>query len=681
MLRWKKLSLSIKYTAIAAAILIVLFACLGTIIYRIQKQKLVQQTDERMLSQVDDLVNMFALETQYKEIFVAEALRVAHHLFYSNGNIKESTTKFLNVEATNQVTKGKKLERINAWTIQGTQVQYTTQLVDTIQTLTGANTAIFQKTSEGYIQISTNILRENGQRAVGFFIPDASPIVQAIERQQTYKTRAYLADEWYIAQFEPIEIEGQVRGMLVTAIKETDLTYLKKRLKEKKYFQTGHVYVINTEGEYIIHPIYEGKKIEEEDFVNYATTYRKGKYHYKFPMQDYGVWRWRYFNYYEPYQFVIGITVPEKELLEIQLAKIRFTLWMGFGICLIICLLGLSYIMRAISFAISKIVQLIKLMAKGKAIPKIQTNREDEMGSMASALNELIETLEGYIKFAQGIGKGDFATQFKPISTEDALGTALLEMRTSLNVVAQEDKKRSWMTEGVAKFSEILQKNNDQLQQLSFELISNLVKYVAGNQGGMFIVNDDNANNLFLELVAAYAYDRKKILKKTVRPGEGLIGQSYREADTLNIKDIPENYVNVASGLGETTPKNILVVPIKIADRVLGVMEIASLQEFNATEIEFVERIAEVIASTFANVRNNARNRKLLEEYQQVAHQLREQEEETNQNLEELKAIQEDLEKSQLEAQLLLQQAHEREQELLNRIKELEEQLDIKSQQ
>ena len=287
-------------------------------------------------------------------------------------------------------------------------------------------------------------------------------------------------------------------------------------------------------------------------------------------------------------------------------------------------------------------------MSKGILPKEKLTEGSDEIGQMAKALNLVIQGLKDIFNFSLEIGKGNFNTEFRPLSEEDVLGHSLLEMRDELKKASDEDEKRkeednqrNWAAQGVAKFSDILRTSNDNLEELSYEIISNMVKYTGSNQGGMFIVNDNDKDQIFLEMSACYAYDRKKFLNKKIEVGEGLVGRCYQEQEKIFLTDIPEDYIKITSGLGDDSPKCLLLIPLVYNNVIYGIIEIASFKVYQPFEIEFIERISESIAATISSTKANIQTTMLLEQSQQQAEEMASQEEEMRQNMEELRATQE----------------------------------------
>lgn len=274
-------------------------------------------------------------------------------------------------------------------------------------------------------------------------------------------------------------------------------------------------------------------------------------------------------------------------------------------------------------------------------------------------LRKKIETLQSQIYAAQSfikeIEKGNLAIELQLDNNagteEDVLAASLLSMREQMSKIADEEKKRNWATEGLAKFVDILRSKNDDLKGLGDAIISNIVKYMNANQGSLFILNDEDPDDVHLEMIACYAYNRKKHLSQKIGIGQGLVGQAVLEKDTVYMTNIPDNYLKITSGLGEALPKNLMIVPLIVNEKVYGVIELASFYTFESHHREFIEKLAESIASTISNTKVNQQTRKLLEDTQEQAEQMRSQEEEMRQNMEELTATQEEMQRVLREVQ------------------------------
>ncbi len=304
---------------------------------------------------------------------------------------------------------------------------------------------------------------------------------------------------------------------------------------------------------------------------------------------------------------------------------------------------------RIIIVEIQNIISILSNVAKGDVAYDISVNSTDEIGLFKAALSRLLLGINKITAFAKQIENGNFDAEFEPRGQKDELGIALLDMRKSLKEAKlkeiesqKEDEKRNWTANEISKYSDILRKNNNELSKLADDIILNLINTLNANQGGIFIINDDNPNNIEIELIAAYAFDRKKFFTKTIQMGEGLVGTCAIEKETIYLKEIPENYIEIISGLGNANPRNLILVPLKLEDKILGVVEMASFYEFEDYKIAFLEKVAENIAATLATAKINAKTASLLAQSQLQAEELASQEEEMRQNMEELQAIQEE---------------------------------------
>ncbi len=362
----------------------------------------------------------------------------------------------------------------------------------------------------------------------------------------------------------------------------------------------------------------------------------------------------------------LGISVPAESIMEEANRDFIISLLVGI-IGLLILSLVIYYVTRSISRPIEQITNVLKQMAMGRIDNNMKLSIEtgDEIEEMGKALNTSIDGLNRKNEFAGRLSNGELDYEYTLLSNEDHLGQSLLDMRDSLKKAREEqekqkieEQKRQWTNEGLARFADILRQNNDNLQKLSDELIKNLVYYLEANQGGIFLVNDEDENDKHLELISAFAYDRKKYLEKRIDFGHGLVGTCAIEKQSIYMEDIPQDYIEITSGLGDANPDSLLIVPLKLEEELHGIIEIASLHTFQQYQIDFVEKVAESIASTISSVKVNMKTQRLLEQSEQQSQELSAQEEEMRQNMEELKATQEENSRQKAEMEHLINAFH-----------------------
>ncbi len=259
-------------------------------------------------------------------------------------------------------------------------------------------------------------------------------------------------------------------------------------------------------------------------------------------------------------------------------------------------------------------------------------------------LARLREQTEEATRFIDEIKRGNFKNEVSGRLSGSTLGVALEAMKDHLARIAQKEQTRNWLNSGLATFSDTLRnKKSLALKELADDILLSLVKYIGANQGALFVLDGHDVADQHLTMLACYAYNRKKFLDRRIEIGEGLVGQCVLEREAIYLKEIPKNYVKITSGLGEATPREVLISPLIINESVFGVIELATLTGFLPEHREFVSKLSENIAATIKNVKDSERTLELLNASQQQAEELRSQEEEMRQNIEEMQATQEEM--------------------------------------
>lgn len=315
---------------------------------------------------------------------------------------------------------------------------------------------------------------------------------------------------------------------------------------------------------------------------------------------------------------------------------------------------------------IEKLNELINTLAHGGLPEHIASEGKGRIAEMTSGVKMLVERLRETTRFSLAIGRAEFDYKFTPLSDRDDLANALLEMRDNLKRANEEtelrkveDERRNWASQGIALFSDLMRQQSNDLHALGYAVVSKLVDYTNSVQGGLFMLNEEDESHSFIEMLGCYAYDRQKYFTKHIEIGEGLIGRCVQEGESIYMTDLPEGYTHITSGLGEATPGSLLIVPLKVNEKVYGVVELASFNPFADYQRELVEKIGENIAATLSSVKINLRTSELLERTQQQAEEMGAQEEEMRQNMEELQATQEESERQKDELETMLKFAQD----------------------
>lgn len=265
------------------------------------------------------------------------------------------------------------------------------------------------------------------------------------------------------------------------------------------------------------------------------------------------------------------------------------------------------------------------------------------------ALEGQLTNVTNNIGFAEEISKGNLKIEYSLNSNGDELGKALLKMRENLLISADREQQEKYITQGSATVGDILRKYADNTDQLSNELIREVVKYTESNQGSLFLLEKDQNGEEYLKLTACYAYDRKKYIDKRIEIGESLVGQCFVEKDIILMTNVPQNYVQITSGLGQANPTCIILVPLISNEQITGVLELAAFEKYNNGHLEFLKKASEAVASAIVNAKTTERVKLLLQDSQQRSEELRAQEEEMRQNMEELSATQEEMSRTNFE--------------------------------
>ncbi len=267
----------------------------------------------------------------------------------------------------------------------------------------------------------------------------------------------------------------------------------------------------------------------------------------------------------------------------------------------------------------------------------------DVMKDLITGFENIIHKFKNTMQLIEGISAREIKEEITLNSSNDEVSITLNKIIKQVRDIDEEEDKRNWHNEGLAKFAETLRDSEKSTDNLYDTIIAELAKYLGANQGALFLLEGEEDKDPHLALKGCFAYNRKKYLNMRIEYGEGLTGTCWAEAESILLTEIPSDYINITSGLGEALPNSILIVPVKVNDQVFGVIELASFGKLESHKIKFVEILSESIGAVINSHKTNAKTLILLQRSQEMTEELRAQEEEMRQNMEEMQATQEEM--------------------------------------
>ena len=296
----------------------------------------------------------------------------------------------------------------------------------------------------------------------------------------------------------------------------------------------------------------------------------------------------------------------------------------------------------------------------------------DGVNAMANSLTVQVRNIADV---ATSVTKGDLTRQ---ITVEaqgelDELKANINQMIANLRETTERNREQDWLKTNLAKFSRMMQGQKD-LESVSRLIMSELTPLVSAHHGAFFMMDSDASASL-LQLIASYAYRARKHVANRFAPGEGLVGQAALEKQPILLQNVPDDYIQITSGLGEAPPRNIIVLPILFEGEVKAVIELASFLPFSQIHQTFLDQLAESIGVVLNMIQANMRTEELLEQSQNLTQELQSQSRELQQQQAELKRS-----NAELEAQArTLRQSEELLKEQQEELQQVNEELEEKA--
>jgi CheY-like chemotaxis protein len=255
----------------------------------------------------------------------------------------------------------------------------------------------------------------------------------------------------------------------------------------------------------------------------------------------------------------------------------------------------ISYLLIcSITAPVQRLIDLSRDLVHGRELQEQLVPYHDEIGQLEEVFNAIITSNNQIVGQARAIAGGDYGEEISLRSAEDTLGLSLRRMTMTLAEKEEQTQAENWLKSGQNRLGELL-RGNQELYHLAMSATGFLAEWLHSPAACLYLFDDKSGQ---LHLQGSYALQRSD-LPSTFALGEGLVGQAAVDRRLLLLDTIPDNYLRIGSALGETLPRHLLVAPFLFEERLIGVLELASLEDFTPWEREFINRAIAILGAGF----------------------------------------------------------------------------------
>ena len=303
-------------------------------------------------------------------------------------------------------------------------------------------------------------------------------------------------------------------------------------------------------------------------------------------------------------------------------------------------------------------------------VPGASGTWKDLTGNVNLLADNLTNQVRAIAEVATAVTKGDLTRSIQVEARGEVaeLKDNINTMIDNLRLTTDRNTEQDWLKTNLANFTNMLQGQRD-LSTVGRMLLSELAPLVNAHQGVIHQMQLEDPGEL--TLLSAYADDSSEGQPRRLRIGEGLVGQCAAEKKRILIKEVPREAVTISSGLFKAVPRNVIVLPVLFEDRVKAVIELASLGEFTASHIAFLEQLTSNIGIVLNSIEATMQTESLLKQSQQLATELQTQQKELQQTNEQLAQKAQQLAEQNVEVERKNQEIEQARRALEEKAKEL----------
>ncbi|TCO72673.1 Cache 3/Cache 2 fusion domain-containing protein [Marinisporobacter balticus] len=432
----------IKSKLIISYVLLIVFSVsvLNFLIIDKSRKAFFQEATEKNERIVELIHNMVSVRNDLLSEKVWSDLRYVEELLNNLGKIRIDDTKQIQVENFT----------LPALYAGDTNLTLDNTFVDHIKESIGTIASVFLLKENKLIRVTTNLTKD-GKRIIGTYMASRSDVYKKIIKNETYYGTQRIGKDWIVTGYKPLlDSDNNVIGAIALGYKGIN-SYFEKTLSNIKIGETGYVYIMNSNGDVLVHPNREGENLSAFEFTKEILKKKKGIIQYEFD----GISKLANYIYFEPWDLYIVATANHDDL-NASSKPILYTSWLiGAIVSLIGAILSL-FVANTLVKPINKLKNYMETVSAGDLTVYSDIRSKDEIGILSDSFNHMLD--ENKKSLEEVINQDQIKTEF--------FSNISHELKTPINMILS-----------IAQLFSLYAKNDSQMAECrKFSKHMNIIK-------------------------------------------------------------------------------------------------------------------------------------------------------------------------------------------------------------
>lgn len=509
-----------------------------------------------------------------------------------NGMVGVDRGRTQNKLIENQVTHDKNTMSIPVLTLDGKNID-SHEFVDRVAGEVGTAVTLFINVPEkGLVRASTSIRNKEGLRLIDTMIPTSSEVYKTIAEGKRYLGRAQVMGTWYVTSYEPLTKDGKLIGAFFMGVPETSSARIKGFLKEQKILQSGYFYILDSQGNFLLHPNKEGQNVLETTDVDGQFIFKKiiseknGSVEYRWlnPNDQNPQNKLAIFHYFPQLDWYVVASLNKEEvnapLIELKWILISISLTLTFLMALAAIFFGhqISTKLNAIASVLKNSYENVSgnsamLLENSDRVAEATTQQGASLQITAAAIEQIEATLnrnQETTKVAEDLTKGMTETVQNGQSSLDRLTESIQMIDQNMQHMHSEIDQNYSQLESIVKIIANIETKTEVINQIVFQ--TKLLSFnasveaaragengrgfsvVAEEVGRLAMMSGTAANEIRTNLESSRT-EIQNIVAEAKRRVQDMIKQStpLTKSGVKNSKDCREDFSKIMVQVGEVS--------------------------------------------------------------------------------------------------------------------------------